>query len=210
MKKILRAVLVAFALLTFATTAFAERMTVSEGADLESIQRLAIGMPLYTPPKGDAPTVNDLMQTIFEASRISKCFILSYDDVASAIKRDKNIDIKQLPVKKAAKVYADNVSKYADAVIVPTVAISSRVTIFFGVYDTKNFDLLCDCQTQGSKRDPASDLLFKDLSEEFFHSYNRAVENQRKDREKVEKQEKDAVKEALKKSKALEKENPDK
>ena len=208
MKKFFGAFLATLLLVAFsATTAFAysERMTVYENKDLSTVQRLAIGMPLYWPPYSSAPSVNDLLSIMFTSSRASKIMILSYDDIASNIKRDKNIDIKQLPKKKAMAVYSENVGKYADACVIATVTNGKRLEMFFEVDDAKTFEGLCDYRATASRGDTPSTAVFQTLSEEFFRAFDDATKDQINDREKAardaEKAERDAVKAALKKEK---------
>ncbi len=211
MKHLLRVMLTTFCLVVFTATAFADgtRMTVYENADLSTVQRIAIGMPQYYPTGENAPTVNDLMGTMFESSRVSKIMILSYDDIASNIKRDKHIDIKQLPRKKAMAIYAENVGKYADAYVIATVTNGKRLQMFFEVGDAKTFAGICDYRATASRGDVASAFVFKELSEEFFRAFDSATKKQITDREEAEKAsakaEKEAVKAALKKSKASKK-----
>ena len=203
MKKILQVFTILATLLVFTAMCSAiDKIEVNQNRELSAINRIAIGMPMYYPPDDEAPTADELMRTMFEASHSAKQLILSYDDIASNIKRDKGIDIKVLPRKKAAKIYSENVGNYADAVVVATIAFSGkRIKVFYDVSDAKTFEMLCDYQVAGTKTDPWSLLLFKEMCQDFYSNFNRAVERQVKDREK---NEKDAVKKALEKSKELE------
>ena len=213
MKILFRTALTMLLLVALSATTFAvSRMNVYENVDLQKVQRLAIGMPQYYPPP-NAPTVNEVMNTMFTASRVSKIMILSYDDIASNIKRDKHIDIKQLPPKKAMSIYAANIDKYADALVVATITSSGKrvgMGMFFEVRDAKDLSvMLCDYQTTAGRGEAESDSVFKALSEDFFHAFDNAVKKQAEDREvsakEAAKAERQAVKDALKKNRAAKK-----
>ncbi|MBQ1919812.1 MAG: coenzyme F(420) biosynthesis enzyme, partial [Selenomonas sp.] len=136
MKKIVQMLLVVCMVVLSAQVAFAnaDQVTIQEGADITAVKRIAIAAPLYTPVDEKAPNKDMLTQIVYDSSRVSRSYVVSYDAVAEAVKAAKNVDIKSLDRRQAAKTFKENVADYADAYVVLTVANNSRTTFFFDVY----------------------------------------------------------------------------
>ncbi len=189
MKKLVQ-ILVMMCMVVFATQvafAHADKETIQEGADLTSIHRLAVAYPRYVPVGENAPTVEELSGIIFDASKVARSYVVSYDAVAEGIRKDKNVDIKALDVRKAEKVFKDNVAKYADAYIVTWVANNSRTSFFFDIYRAGTNELLYTYQIQANRSDKDDAKTYQALSEQFYKHFERTANNQQKKADKAKK-----------------------
>ncbi|MBR2214964.1 MAG: coenzyme F(420) biosynthesis enzyme [Selenomonadaceae bacterium] len=199
MKKIMNLLLVTCLMLMSATVALAaDREKVFEGADIESVQRLAIAQPLYTPAAETSPTKETLVRILFDASRVSKKMVMSYDDLAFDVHRDYKLDIKVLDKRKAAKAFNDYVSKYADAYLLVTVANGSHQIFFFDVYKAGTDELLYRYETVGGTYEEDTERAFVSYAEQFYKHFDRAVEDEPKRRAQKAKEEKLAAEKAAK------------
>ena len=157
----------------------ADKVTIPEGADIVSVKRLALAAPLYTPTK-DAPTKEELLASMYEASNVARSYVLSYDMVAADIQKNTGVDIKSLDRRQAAKVYKENVAADADAYVVLTVANNSRIVFFFDVYRSGSNELLYTYEVRANKSDGDTVAVFTSLSEQFYKNWQRSVEAQNK------------------------------
>ena len=161
-------------------SAYADKVTLPEGAVITNVNRLAIGAPLYVQVEDTAPSLEILTQVVSDASRITHANIVSYDAVANGIQTDKHIDLKVLPRREAAKAFKENVASYADAYIILTVANNSRTTFFFDVYRSGSNELLYTYEVRANKSDANTVATFSALSEQFYKNWQRSVEAQNK------------------------------
>ncbi len=161
-----------------------------QDADLASIHRLAIGLPMYTPVDEKDPTKEEITQAIYDASKVARSYVISYDIAADDIKRDKGVDIKALDRHKAAPEFKNNIAKYADAYVILTVANNNGITCFFDVYKAGTDDLLYTYQVVSGRWDKASVETYKKLSEQFFKNFERSADDQQKKAEKEAKKKK--------------------
>lgn len=180
MKKIFM-LLTALAVMMLSATAFAanEQESLVEGADITVIRRMALAEPLYNPMK-DGPSLADVTQAVYDASALTKVYVISYGDIAANIKRDTDVDIRPLNHRQAMKVFRICVPKYVDAYVVPTIANNNRKTVFFDVYQIKTDALLYRYQLTADKHAEDNYLTYKALSEQFFKRFDRAIENQKR------------------------------
>lgn len=127
---------------SIATAAFQEE--VVEGADLSAIKKMSIAMPNYYKEAETEPNTPDLIREFYNAGRLTSTIeIVSYDDIAAAIRRDTGVDIFSLDVPEAEKVYNANIARYADAYVVATVTNSAKVPwLFFYVYNAADHKLM--------------------------------------------------------------------
>lgn len=192
MKKLVQIFVVVCMVVLSAQVAFAhsDKETVYEGADLTSVHRLAIGLPLYSPVGEKAPTKEELTKAIADASKVARAYVVSYDEAAKAIKADKGIDILALDRHKAADEFKKNVDKYADAYVILTVANNSGIIFFFDVYKAGTDEMLYTYQIVANRSEDASVDTYKTLSEQFFKHFENAAENQQKKAEKEAKKKK--------------------
>ena len=160
-----------------------ENVNITKGADMTGITRLAIAMPLYSPGEKE-PTKEEFLEILTEASRVSKCFIISYEDITNNIRRDTGVDIKFLERHKAAKAYTENVGKYAEAYVMPTVSLpvdkKKSVMMFFGVYDAKTHAMLFDYQVRAGHTESRNAETYKSLCESFYRRFDKTIETQQK------------------------------
>lgn len=149
MKKIFSALLMTIFLLTSATALAAFKETIPEGADLGAVKRLAIAWPQHYKVEDTEPTDEEYAQLLYEASKVARCYVASYDEIAAQIKKDTGIDIKTLERREARKVFEENVGKYADAYFVATTANNNRNTQFFyAVYKPGDNSLIYEYTSQ--------------------------------------------------------------
>lgn len=135
MKKIFSALLLTAMLLISSVAMAAFQETVPEESDIASVKRLAIAFPRHYKALDTEPTDVELASIMSGASRVARCYVISYDEIAANIKKDVGVDINELNYNEAEKVFEENVGKYADAfVIVTTATNSKKVQYFFDVY----------------------------------------------------------------------------
>jgi len=159
---------------------YSDKVTLPEGAVITSVNRLAVGAPLYVQVEDTSPSLEILTQVVSDASRITNANIVPYDTVVKGIKEAKGVDLKSLPRRDAAKVFKENVTDYADAYIILTVANNSRTTFFFDVYRSGSNDLLYTYEVRANKSDGNTVATFSKLSEQFYKNWQRSVEEQNK------------------------------
>ena len=157
----------------------ADKVTIPEGADIVSVKRLALAAPLYTPTK-DAPTKEELLASMYEASSVARSYVLSYDMVAADIQKNTGVDIKSLDRRQAAKVYKENVAADADAYVVLTVANNSRIVFFYDIYRSGTNELLYTYQIVANRSQKANMETYKALSEQFYKNFERSANEQAK------------------------------
>ncbi len=184
MKKFFAALLMLAIFLTSTVAMAAFKETVTEGADIAAIKRLAIAFPNHYKVEDTEPTVEEFTQIIFNASKAARCYVISYDEIATNIQRDTGVDIKSLQVEDSRKAYEANISKYADAfVIVTTANNSKKVQFFFDVYDAKSAELVYRFTSQSSSIGKNSKDYGK-ACEEFYKKFDAAAEKNLKDQQK--------------------------
>ena len=155
--------------------------TIDNGEELARVQRLAIGYPDYYKMLEKEPTMNEFIETLFEAGKVSKSNIISYDEMATKIKRDTGVDIKVIPKIEARKIFKEHVYKYADAYLIVTVANNSRISLFCDVYAVNTNERVYSLQVQGSKSDDNKNAkTYKTMAEEFFRAFDKAVQTEAK------------------------------
>lgn len=186
MKKFLTALAMSFVLFTSSIALAAYEETIEEDADLPSVKKIAVAFPNYYKMEDKEPTINELTREIYEAGKYSSTReIISYDDVAAAIRRDTGIDIYKLDVVDAEKVYNANVAKYADSYVVATFANNSgRPWIFYYIYNAADQKLLYAYSIQ-SKLIGKNTKDYRKSAENFYKQFdNAAVENLSKEERK--------------------------
>lgn len=143
MKKFFAAVATVLLLIpSVALAAFEE--TVEEDADLAAVKKIAIAIPDFYKVDDREPTLAELTKSLADAGKdASTLEIISYDDVAAAIRRDTGIDINSLEPADAERVYKKNVGNYADAYLVLTVANSAKKPwLFYYLYSAAESKLM--------------------------------------------------------------------
>lgn len=184
MKKLVQMLMVLCMVIMSTQVVFAnaDKTTIAEGADITAVHRLAIAQPLYVEIK-DAPTRAQVTQLIYDASKVARSYVLSYDMMAQSLKQDANIDLKALDKRQAAKAFKENVAKYADAYVVATVANNHRTSFFFDVYKSGTDQLLYTYQVVAE--DPANIQNYTDAAKEFYKAFEASAQEQQKKNEKA-------------------------
>lgn len=184
MKKFFVTVLMLAIFLTSTVAMAAFKETVTEGADIASIKRLAVALPMHYKSEETEPTVEEFEQIIFNSSKAARCYVISYDEIAANIKRDTGVDIKSLKDADARKTYNANIAKYADAFVTVTTANNSKKTqFFFEVQEAKNAELVYLLTTQSS--DFGKNLKgYSRACEDFYKKFDAAAEKNLKDQQK--------------------------
>lgn len=184
MKKIFTTLLLLAAMLTSTVAMAAYNETVTEGADIASIKRLAVALPMHYKVEETEPTFEEFIKIIFDASKAARCYVISYDEIAANIQRDTGVDIKNLNDADSRKTYNANISKYADAsVIVTTANNGKKPQFFFEVYDAKSGELVYLLTTQSSEIGKNSKDYGK-ACEDFYKKFDAAAEKNLKDQQK--------------------------
>ena len=148
------------------STAFAanEKITMmDEDYNLKNIHTLAIYTPSYKPSalsierKAKLPNAPELItpdmltDVIFKVAKEDEVTytLLSDKDVIQNIKATTGTDITTLSNREALAIYKENIKNYADAYVIFTFAIDSRVVMFADVYDAKDNHWICSYQIIG-------------------------------------------------------------
>ena len=144
MKKFLTALAMLAVFVTSSVALAAYEENVEEDADLATVQKIAVAFPNYYKIEEKEPTIDELTRDIYEAGKeTSTREIISYDEIAAAIRRDTGVDIYKLDVVEAEKIFETNVAKYADSYVVATFANNSgRPWIFYYIYNAADQKLL--------------------------------------------------------------------
>ena len=186
MKKFFAALTMAIMLLTSSIALAAYEDNVEEDADLTTVQKIAVAFPNYYKMEDKEPTIDELTRDIYEAGKeTSTREIISYDEVAAAIRRDTGVDIYKLDVVEAEKIYNANVAKYADSYVVATFANNSgRPWIFYYIYNAADQKLMYAYSIQ-SKLIGKNTKDYRKSAENFYKQFdNTAAENLSKDEKK--------------------------
>ena len=196
MKKLIRTLLVSCMMLLCAQTAFADQVTIPEGADISDIHRLAIASPQYVPYTAlKDPSKEEVLAAVYKASEVARCYVLSYDTIAQNIAQDKKIDLTGLDRREASKVYKENVAAYADAYVVLTVANDKHVVCFYDVYRAGTNELLYSYRIGAYHNGDRDAATYQTLTERFYKQFEDSAESQQK---KKAEEAKKAAKEAKK------------
>ncbi len=187
MKKIFSALLLAVLLLTSTAAFAAYNEEIPEGADIAAVKRLAITLPQHYKVEDAEPTTEEFAKLILEASKVARCYVISYDEIAANIQRDTGVDIKSLSDLDARKIYSENVAKYADAFLTVTTANNSKkVQFFFEVQNAQSGEMVYLLTTQSSEIGKNSKDYLK-ACENFYKQFDKAAEQSIKNASKKDK-----------------------
>ena len=173
MKKFLAALMM-FAIFMTSSIAFAAyEENIEDDANLAAVKKMAVAYPNYYKTEDAEPEILDFAKDIYNAGRFtSSREIVSYEDVASAIRRDTGIDIYSLDVPEAEKVYNQNIKRYADTYIITTVTNNSkRPWLFFYVYNSADGKLMYTYSIQSNVLDKTAKDYGK-AAEDFFKQFD--------------------------------------
>jgi len=161
------------ALMTTSVASAAFQETVEEGADLTAVKRLAIAMPNYYKVEDSEPHMSDLIRELYNTGRLTSTIeIVSYDDIAAAIRRNTGIDILSLETPEAEKVYNRYIAQFADAYVITTVTNNAKVPwLFFYVYNAADGKLMYSYSYQ-SRLTSKTSKGYSKAAEDFFKQFD--------------------------------------
>lgn len=188
---------------SIALAAYAEH--IAEGVDLMTVKRIAVAYPQYYRTTFDEPTIDELTNDLYNAGKaVAHIDILSYEEIAAAIRRDTGVDILSLEVDEAEKVFKEHVAKYADAYIVETITNGpDHPTLLFYVYNAADSAIMYNYAAQ-SRHIGKKTKDYQKTAEDFFKQFNVAAEKKlsKAERKKIEAADKKKAKDKSGKSKA--------
>lgn len=195
MKKFL-AVWIMLAMCVISSSVFAAyEESIEDDVDLGAVKKIAVAYPNYYKIEEAEPEIYDLAKDIYNAGRFtSSREIVSYEDVAAAIRRDTGIDIYSLDVPEAEKVYKEHISRYADTYVVTTVTNNSkRPWLFFYVYSSADSKLMYTYSIQSNVLDKTAKDYGK-AAEDFFKQFDTTAKKNmsKEERKELEKKQKEA------------------
>ncbi len=169
MKKFLAALAMLAVFVTSSIALAAYEENIEDDANLGAVKKIAIAFPNYYKIEDAEPDIYDLVKDIYNAGRFtSSREIVSYEDVASAIRRDTGVDIHSLDVVEAEKVYNQNIGRYADTYVITTVTNNSkRPWLFFYLYNATDSKLMYTYSIQSNVLDKTAKDYGK-AAEDFF------------------------------------------
>ena len=187
-KKFFAALTMLVMLFTSSVTLAAFEESIEDDVDLTTVKKIAVAFPNYYKIEEKEPSIDELTREIYQAGKENSTReIISYDDVASAIRRDTGIDIYKLDVVEAEKVFESHVAKYADSYVVATFANNSgKPWIFYYIYKAGDNKLMYTYSIQ-SKLLGKNTKDYRKSAEGFYKQFdNTAVENlSKEEREKL-------------------------
>ncbi len=195
MKKIF-SLLIMLAVFVASSSAFAAfEESIEDDVDLGAVKKIAVAYPNYYKLEEAEPEIYDLAKDIYNAGRFtSSREIVSYEEVAGAIRRDTGVDIYSLDTPEAEKVYQKNISRYADTYVITTVTNNSkRPWLFFYVYDAKDGKLMYTYSIQSNVLDKSAKDYGK-AAEEFFKQFDTTAKRNmsKEERKQLEQKQKEA------------------
>lgn len=195
MKKFFAALMMLAVFVTSSIASAAYEESIEDDVDLGAVKKIAVAYPNYYKTEEAEPEIYDLAKDIYNSGRFtSSREIVSYEDVAAAIRRDTGIDIYSLDIPEAEKVYAQHIKRYADTYVVTTVTNNSkRPWLFFYVYDANDSRLMYTYSIQSNVLDKSAKDYAK-AAEEFFKQFDETAKKNmnREERKKLEEKQKQA------------------
>ena len=195
MKKFLSALLMLAVFITSSIALAAYEESIEDDVDLSKVKKMAVAFPNYYKTEDAEPDIYDFAKDIYNAGRFtSSREIVSYEDVAAAIRRDTGIDIHSLDVPEAEKVYNQYISRYADSYVIATVTNSSkRPWLFFYVYNAADSKLMYTYSIQSNVLDKTAKDYGK-AAEDFFKQFDETAKKNlsKEERKKLEEKQKEA------------------
>ena len=195
MKKFFIALMMLAVFVTSSSALAAFEENIEDDVDLNAVKKIAVAYPNYYKIEEAEPEIYDLARDIYNAGRFtSSREIISYEDVASAIRRDTGIDIHSLDVPEAEKVFNQNIGRYADSYVITTVTNNSkRPWLFFYVYNAADGKLMYTYSIQSNVLDKSAKDYTK-AAEDFFKQFDETAKKNlsKEERKKLEQKQKEA------------------
>ena len=195
MKKFFIALMMLSVFVTASIASAAYEENIEDDVDLNTVKKIAVAYPNYYKVEEAEPEIYDLAKDIYNAGRFtSSREIVSYEDVAAAIRRDTGIDIHSLDVTEAEKVFNQNVGRYADSYVITTVTNNAkRPWLFFYVYNAADGKLMYTYSIQSNVLDKSAKDYSK-AAEDFFKQFDETAKKNlsKEERKKLEQKQKEA------------------
>ncbi|MBQ3337871.1 MAG: hypothetical protein IJG80_10760 [Selenomonadaceae bacterium] len=195
MKKFFAALMMMAVFVTSSIASAAYEENIEDDVDLGAVKKIAVAYPNYYKTEEAEPEIYDLAKDIYNSGRFtSSREIVSYEDVAAAIRRDTGIDIYSLDIPEAEKVYTEHIKRYADTYVVTTVTNNSkRPWLFFYVYDANDSRLMYTYSIQSNVLDKSAKDYAK-AAEDFFKQFDETAKKNmsREERKQLEEKQKQA------------------
>ena len=195
MKKFFIALMMLSVFVTASIASAAYEENIEDDVDLNTVKKIAVAYPNYYKVEEAEPEIYDLAKDIYNAGRFtSSREIVSYEDVAAAIRRDTGIDIHSLDVTEAEKVFNQNIGRYADSYVITTVTNNSkRPWLFFYVYNAADGKLMYTYSIQSNVLDKSAKDYSK-AAEDFFKQFDETAKKNlsKEERKKLEQKQKEA------------------
>lgn len=195
MKKFFAALMMLAVFVTSSIASAAYEENIEDDVDLGAVKKIAVAYPNYYKTEEAEPEIYDLAKDIYNSGRFtSSREIVSYEDVAAAIRRDTGIDIYSLDIPEAEKVYTEHIKRYADTYVVTTVTNNSkRPWLFFYVYDANDSRLMYTYSIQSNVLDKSAKDYAK-AAEDFFKQFDETAKKNmsREERKQLEEKQKQA------------------
>ena len=195
MKKFFAALMMLAVFVTSSIASAAYEENIEDDVDLGAVKKIAVAYPNYYKTEEAEPEIYDLAKDIYNSGRFtSSREIVSYEDVAAAIRRDTGIDIYSLDIPEAEKVYTEHIKRYADTYVVTTVTNNSkRPWLFFYVYDANDSKLMYTYSIQSNVLDKSAKDYAK-AAEDFFKQFDETAKKNmsREERKQLEEKQKQA------------------
>ena len=195
MKKFFIALMMLSVFVTASIASAAYEENIEDDVDLNTVKKIAVAYPNYYKVEEAEPEIYDLAKDIYNEGRFtSSREIVSYEDVAAAIRRDTGIDIHSLDVTEAEKVFNQNVGRYADSYVITTVTNNAkRPWLFFYVYNAADGKLMYTYSIQSNVLDKSAKDYSK-AAEDFFKQFDETAKKNlsKEERKKLEQKQKEA------------------
>ena len=205
MRKFFVALMLLTIMLTSSVEAVVYEESTIEGSNLTAVKKIAIAMPNFYKVDAAEPEIHDLIKLLYDSGKSSSTLeIVSYDDVAAAIRRDTGIDILSLDVPEAMKVYKRNIMRYADAYVIETIANSDKFPqLFFYLYNAADSKLMYTYKIRSRLYQRNKDSYAR-MADAFFIRFDEVtVQNLSKEEQKILRKKQEEIREKKRKAEKL-------
>lgn len=205
MRKFFFALMLFAIMITSSAEAVVYEESTIEGSNLAAVKKIAIAMPNFYKVDAAEPEIHDLIKLLYDSGKSSSTLeIVSYEDVAAAIRRDTGIDILSLDVPEAMKVYKRNIMRYADAYVIETIANSDKFPqLFFYLYNAADSKLMYTYKIRSRLYQRNKDSYAR-MADAFFIRFDEVtVQNLSKEEQKILRKKQEEVREKKRKAEKL-------
>ena len=205
MRKFFVALMMLTIMITSSVEAVVYEESTIEGSNLAAVKKIAIAMPNFYKVDAAEPEIHDLIKLLYDSGKSSSTLeIVSYEDVAAAIRRDTGIDILSLDVPEAMKVYKRNIMRYADAYVIETIANSDKFPqLFFYLYNAADSKLMYTYKIRSRLYQRNKDSYAR-MADAFFIRFDEVtVQNLSKEEQKILRKKQEEIRDKKRKAEKL-------